>query len=310
MTSGADALRRRPPERTLRWAADAIGAGSRITRMRHLSEGGWHANHALTILDRSGHEHRLVLRRWARPEWAIEDPDFTAEREVAVLALLAASPVSAPDLVAADPGPTVCDVPTLLLTRLPGHPPGFPRDMSSFLAQLAAALPPIHAIDGQARERIPAYRSYRDLSSAAPPSWSRHPKLWERALELARAEPPLGSRCFIHRDYRPENTLWSRGRLTAVVDWTSGSWGSPAVDTAHMRWNLALTYGLDAADEFLRVHRSLAGAFADQRYWDLVTVLDVLGDLDPADWPRFDLERLEHYVASVLGPAARELVEL
>ncbi len=61
MTSGADALGRRPPESTLRWATDAIGAGSLITRLRRLSEGGWHANHALTILDRNGHEHRLVL---------------------------------------------------------------------------------------------------------------------------------------------------------------------------------------------------------------------------------------------------------
>jgi Ser/Thr protein kinase RdoA (MazF antagonist) len=116
--------------------------------------------------------------------------------------------------------------------------------------------------------------------------------------------PPPGLRCFIHRDYHPENTLWSRDSLTGVVDWTSGSWGPAAVDAAHMRWNLALTYGLDAADEFLRLHRSLSSDPSDdQHYWDLVTVLDLVFDLDPNDWPRFDLERLERYVESVLARA-------
>ena len=90
--------------------------------------------------------------------------------------------------------------------------------------------------------------------------------------------------------------------MTGVVDWTSGSWGPRAVDTGHMRWNLALTYGVDAADEFLRLHRPLASeAFDDQPYWDLVTILDLVYEIDAGDWPRFDLERLERYVEGVLA---------
>lgn len=83
---------------------------------------------------------------------------------------------------------------------------------------------------------------------------------------------------------------------------TQASWGPAAVDTAHMRWNLAITYGLDAADEFLRI-QSLAGTLAGQSHWDLVTVLDVVIDLDPADWPRFDLQRLERYLQNVIKVA-------
>ena len=120
-------------------------------------------------------------------------------------------------------------------------------------------------------------------------------------IELVRCgDPPNGRRCFIHRDYHPENTLWSRGRLTGIVDWTSGSWGPAAVDIGHMRWNLALTYGLDAADEFARRCRSVsAGRLDDQHYWDLVTVLDLLPEIDPDEWSGFDLGRLERYVESV-----------
>jgi len=300
-----DLLRLRPPEQTLRWASESVGRGSRIVSIRRLPKGGWHANHALTVVDGRGTTHRLVLRRWARPDWALEDPDFTAAREATVLDLLAASPVPAPRVVAADPEAATCDVPTLLLTRLPGRPPALPADMGAFLAQLAEALPAIHAVDGQARALIPGYRYYHNLRCMTAPSWSRQPKLWERALESASTEPPPGRHCLIHRDYHPENTLWSRGRLVGIVDWTSASWGPPPVDTAHMRWNLALTYGLDAADEFLRLHRSLVSESpSDQHHWDVVTVLDLAYDLDPNDWPPFDLARLERYLETVLARTA------
>jgi aminoglycoside phosphotransferase (APT) family kinase protein len=161
-----DPLRRSPPDYTLRWATDAIGPGSRIGSLRRLTHGSWHANHALTVIDAGGVAHRLVLRRWARPEWAREDPDFTPAREATVLELLVDTPVPAPRLVAADPDGAVCDVPTLLVTRLSGSPPGLPRDIETFLAQLAEALPAIHAIDDPTLERIPAYRA---TTTSAPP---------------------------------------------------------------------------------------------------------------------------------------------
>lgn len=43
---------------------------------------------ALDVLDAGGQTHRQVLRRWARPGWDADDPDYTAEREVRVLELL------------------------------------------------------------------------------------------------------------------------------------------------------------------------------------------------------------------------------
>jgi aminoglycoside phosphotransferase (APT) family kinase protein len=297
----SDEPRRRPPERTLRWVTESIGAGSRIVSLRRLSPGGWLANHALAVVDRHGRRHRLVLRRWARPGWELEDPDFTADKEAAVLELLRESPLPTPRLVAADTAAATCDVPTLLTTRLPGRPPGLPSDMDAFLGGLADALQAIHALTAALRERLPPYRSYHDLSAVAVPTWARRPKLWERALEIVKGETPPGPAGFIHRDYHPDNTLWWRGRLSGVVDWTGASWGPAAVDSAHMRWNLAVSYGVDAADEFLRLHlEHRPDATADQHYWDLVTVFDLLPDLDPAHWPAFDLLRLESYVESVL----------
>jgi aminoglycoside phosphotransferase (APT) family kinase protein len=84
--------------------------------------GSWHLNHALTVVDGGGRVHRLVLRRWARPGWDRDDPDYTAAREMTILELLRPTPVPAPVLVGADLEGVESGVPTLLLTRLPGHP--------------------------------------------------------------------------------------------------------------------------------------------------------------------------------------------
>ena len=273
--------------------------------MRRLTLGGWHANHALAVLDRAGGVHRLVLRRWARPEWRREDPDFTVEREARVLAVVAGVPVPTPRVVAADPAGEACDVPALLVTRLPGRAPGLPRDPDGFLAQLASALPAIHAAEPPVGAPLPAHHRYYEPHAVQPPAWSRRPELWARAVAVAAGDPPPEPDCLIHRDYHPENTLWSRGRLTGVVDWTSGSWGPPAVDLGHMRWNLAVTYGLDAADAFLAHHRALdPAASAHQPYWDVAAVIDVAPELVSGAWPAFGLARLERHLARALDRSA------
>ena len=138
-------LRRRPPAAALGWAAAAFGPGSRVVTVRPLGS-AWLANHAVDVADAAGAVHRVVLRRWARPGWDEEDPDFNAAREAAILELLAPTPVPAPALVAADPDAAACDVPALLLDRLPGGPPDLAGDLDRVVEGLAAALPPIHAV--------------------------------------------------------------------------------------------------------------------------------------------------------------------
>lgn len=299
----ADPLRRRPPAKTLDWVAASVGRGAEVVSVRRLTEGHSHASHVVTVREASGSAHDLVLRRWARPNWKAEDPDFTPEREAAVLQLLGPVSVSTPTLINLDAHGSVCDVPTLLTDRLPGGPPGQPDDLDAFVQQLAEPLPRIHAA-ARAPQLIPAYRRYNDNpDSVEPPAWTRKPDLWRRAAALVTGNPPPAAReCLIHRDYHPGNTLWSGGRLTGVIDWSDRSWGSPAVDTAHMRWNLAVAYGLDAAERFLECYRDLSSdTVLDQHYWDLVTLLDVLWELNPDDLPpKWDLARLEQYLVTVL----------
>src|SRR4029453_15389014 len=92
-------LRRRPPAAALAWAAAAFGPGSRVVAGGPLAS-AWVANPAGDVADAAGAVHRAVLRRWARPGWDEDDPDFTAAREAAILELLAPTPGPAAALVA------------------------------------------------------------------------------------------------------------------------------------------------------------------------------------------------------------------
>jgi len=111
--------------------------------------------------------------------------------------------------------------------------------------------------------------------------------------------------CFIRRDYHPGNTLWIEDQLTAVVDWTYASLGPVGVALGHMRWNLVLDYGPDAAERFLHHHAELAGTALHQPYWDIRTTVDLIGDGDPQDpLPARDLNGLEAHVTRALRALA------
>jgi hypothetical protein len=165
--------------------------------------------------------------------------------------------------------------------------------------QLASALPLVHGVDPDgARRNLPAYRPYCDGPELDCPAWSIRPNVWQRAIEEVAGARPDEPSAFIHRDYHPGNTLWDSGNLTAIVDWTTASWGSPSVDVAHMRANLAMSFGLDAAEAFLDVYRTVVGAsYAHNPYWDLRVAVDFLPDLPSDGRPSEELERLDDFVA-------------
>jgi aminoglycoside phosphotransferase (APT) family kinase protein len=246
------------------------------------------------------------LRRWARLGWDRDDPDYTASREMTILDLLRPTPVPAPVLVGADIEGDECEVPTLLLTRLPGHP-ATAADMAAnrFCPDLAQALAVIHDAGRALSGQLAPYRLYYDRAEATPPRWLINTNVWQQAAAAVRAVPPASRQMLIHRDFHPENTLWSRGRLTGVVDWTQASWGPPGLDLGHMRWNLLLDGGQPIADRFLACYQALTGTSLDaQPYWDLVSLFDLLLDRDPdhpGDIDADDQRHLTTYVKKVLS---------
>jgi aminoglycoside phosphotransferase (APT) family kinase protein len=265
--------------KALDWVAEAVGREP--GRVRSLPGTSFHRNHAIEV---PGGEP-VVLRCWAGEGWERTDADFDARREAAVLELLADTPVPAPRLLAADPEGLRCGVPALLVTFLPGSPPGAGLPPDALVDGMAQAGDAIHAVD--AAGRVPAYRRYVAAEQLEVPAWARRPELWLRAIELAREAPPDLPACLIHRDFHPGNTLWEADRLTGVVDWSYASWGPAPVDAASLRWNLAIDQG--PAERVPGSHP----------YWDVVTVLDVACE-DPVDDGGIGAG-LERHLESVLG---------
>lgn len=297
-----------PSPESLRWVADCVGTNAHVLSLKRLPS-ELTATRAITVKDRQGQHHRLVLRRYVRgDEMALEPAGWSwrpgtdlARQEARILRLLSKVTVPTPEVIATDLKPDRCDAPALLLTRLPGHRELSPRNLRPWVTQLAAVLPAIHVVNDEAAPIAPRFRPYFDPTEAPPPTWSKRPHAWERAIETVAGPPPSEPEHFVHRDYHPGNVLWVRGRLKGVVDWLDASMGPAGIDVGHCRTNLAMLHGVDVADEFLAIYRSVVGATSDHHpYWDLVSAVDLRHDLRDDDEPTLDRVRLDEFVAAAV----------
>jgi aminoglycoside phosphotransferase (APT) family kinase protein len=180
-------------------------------------------------------------------------------------------------------------VPALLMSWLPGRAVAVP-DMRR-LAESAAA---IHEVDGAGLGHE-FFRWCMDALAAPPPATTR-PELWERALELRAAAMPAYRASFIHRDYHPGNVLWSRGRVSGVVDWANACRGPWECDIATCRLNLVRLSGPAAADDLLRAYVGITGRDYHP-YWDLNYLLEEEAD----HWTPDEVARAEPWLARVLA---------
>ena len=113
------------------------------------------------------------------------------------------------------------------------------------------------------------------------PESALRPKVWAAAKDVVTAEPPQTEAVLTHGDYQHFNVLWSRGRLSALVDWSQAGIASPDIDVGHCRLNLAVLYSPEIAERFRRVYESEAGRQVEP-WWDIHQLL-AYGD----DWPTF-----------------------
>jgi aminoglycoside phosphotransferase (APT) family kinase protein len=238
------------------------------------------AVHDLVVETRGGGMHRFVLRRFTNAEWLAREPDLAA-REAEALTLLEAAPLATPRLIAVDKTAEHCDVPAVLMSRVPGRPWAAPDDLDGFVRRLAEPLPIVHETALPESAALPDYRPYyaedARRGELRPPADTRAPASWERAIEVHAASPPSGERVvFLHRDYHPGNLLWRRGRVTGVVDWVNASRGQADADLGHCRLNLARDFSPDVADHFLAAHRTLTGERHYDPYWDIVAAVGML----------------------------------
>lgn len=222
--------------------------------------------HRLSLRLPDGTSTQVVLKRFTNPGWG--DAQAIIQNEAAALSAVEASVVPAPRLLGASPdGADTEGAPSLLMTRAPGSVWLTPHDVDAWIRQLATLLPSLHAGDADVCTRQP-----RDLDALTVPASASRPEVWTTAKSVIATERPPGDAVFVHGDYQHFNVLWSRGRLSALVDWSGSRIAPPDLDVGHCRLNLAVLYSVEIAERFRHVYESEAGRPVEP-WWDVHQLL-------------------------------------
>lgn len=278
-------LRRAPAAGALARLCAAVAPSSRVTRVRRLPGGLGAGMHVLDLRAPSGVRRRLVLRRYsaATLRWQPDSP-VRAWRTLAVLEALG---INAPRPVWYDGDGALFGVPALVMSHLPGRSVIAPRDPQDWARQLAGALAALHRAPLGSVDTgflpAPGYEPERLLTEArlSLDAAIGHPDGAALAAALRRWRPRVEATTpvLVHGDYWPGNTLWSRGRLTAVVDWDQAELNHPGLDVGYCRLDLFLLAGPQAPAQFLRAYEAAAGWSVPQLpFWELLGALRWLPD--------------------------------
>ncbi|MFF0549740.1 phosphotransferase family protein [Streptomyces sp. NPDC004311] len=301
---------------TRSWAQQHLSGTERIEGVVPL-RGGWTSR--MRRLDLHGPDgHRsLVLRSFVKPFY-VRHAEGLLTREADILSLLRDTEVPAPALLAVDATAQHCDHPSLLMSLLPGTVRLDDRDAEHRADLLARQLADIHALPVSEGQRPRTYQAWTSPERVTPPTATRRPELWQRAVDVLRREPPAHRGRFLHRDFHPGNVLFTGTdgglRISGVVDWVETSWGPADLDVAHCATALALLHGapegMRFADRYVAAGGALTEADGDHLYWRLLDALAFAPDAEKVAVPwrelgRTDLtsavltRRLEEYVAAL-----------
>jgi aminoglycoside phosphotransferase (APT) family kinase protein len=268
-------------EQTMQWLSNVIEPTARIQTIHRL-KGGISSIVLHIHVTTDNKPISYVLRQFDNQDWLGQEPDL-ALHEAECLKWAARVQVPTPELVAFDESGSLSGHPSVMMSKLNGSVILEPDDLHAWLDRMAAALAEIHKVES---DNFPwSYFTYSDIQALRPPSWSAHSGLWAELIALAQCSQPSFKPTFIHRDYHPTNILWQDNNVSGIVDWVNACQGPAGVDIGHCRLNLALLYGVSAADRFLDAY-TIHGdsSFTYDPYWDAVSLCDAFFD-SPAVYP-------------------------
>lgn len=236
-----------PTQRMLDWAAAAIGAGARVTKVRalHADQGPWQLS-----IERRGGTTDAVMRA---PTPRIGD--FMVATAAAALEVAERHGLPAPRLIGADLQGGVTGVPTTLETLVPGTTAWPPPPSAERLRAAGAALARVHTVAMAPRDHLPLRpRPIAVDDFAADRRDGRMPTtpLLRAADELVTAHGvPPGETIYVHGDIWPGNLIWTGEEVAALIDWKTAGVGAPGVDLCELRKQVAITFGPEAPGHVL-----------------------------------------------------------
>ena len=94
-----------------------------------------------------------------------------------------------------------------------------------------------------------------------------------RNLDRIELLPPT----LVHGDFWAGNTIWSRRRLTGIIDWAEVFVGDPRPDIGECRGDLYMSHGPETADHFSDDYERLTGTpIRDLWFFDLYVGINAL----------------------------------
>lgn len=267
----------RSSEKTIQWIEKSIDGD--VLEREPLTGGMSSELTLLTVKFSDGVVKKMVLREYTDEEWLEMEPDI-AFKEAENLTQAEKLTVSTPYLIASDPTSEQTTWPSLLMSKVEGEVILNSSYTKGLIDELAKALYLIH----QATHIIcsSSYFRYFDPTIPVQAKWSASPENWQTMMSyLSETPAPETVSTFIHRDFHPTNVLFTNNKVSAVVDWPNACMGPRQVDIGHCRWNLAMLYGQDAADDFLKAYRKKDPDLAYPPYWDLEMLSNVFAEDKP-----------------------------
>jgi aminoglycoside phosphotransferase (APT) family kinase protein len=261
--------------------ARRVHPGARLAGAWRL-EGGVSAEvTALAIELPGGREERVVVRRYGDGDLGVRP--HVAGEELELLRRLRAGGLPVPAPCYADESGEVLATPYLVVGFIEGETVDAPSDVAAFVRQLAAVLARIHAVEPDAD-----WSFLPTLEAEAARRLGERPARLDESLGEGRIRnalalvgpPPRRNRPgLLHGDFWPGNTLWRDGRLAGVLDWEDALFGDPLADLGNGRLEIAMFFGMDAAEEFTARYRLLAPGldYGGLPYWDLFAALRPAG---------------------------------
>jgi aminoglycoside phosphotransferase (APT) family kinase protein len=283
-------MRSRSESEALTRLAAALVPGGRALSLRRLAGGIGARMHALTVDAADGARTRVALRRYVPGRGNHGSPEAAA-REFRTLGLLAERGISAPKPLLLDLEGAYFDVPTIVESLVPGRTVVSPAEPGAWTRGLAAALTSVHRLtpanaDLSHLNTFLRAGTQEELGKGIAGHSTRSVDLSKNPLALKAHEALVAALpavtwlepCLVHDDYYPGNVMWSRGRVSGIVDWTTAEVGDRRADVAQCALDLAMMHGLDVADRFVAAYEALSGArLPDVDFWLLFRGLRAYG---------------------------------
>lgn len=244
-------------------------------------EGGQHAE--TWRVDTENPASSVVVR-----QFPVGDPAPLSEERV--LRVLDGLGGLAPLLLGGDLNGRWSRPPTSLISWLDGQPDITPANPAEWARELGRALAAVHGVPAGRLAELPSVfdRSGGSEEILGGPLAAEVRSRWSQIV----ASPAV----LTHGDYWSGNVVWRDGRLTGIVDWSSGARGPRGFDLGWCRLDLVLLFDEQIADDFLDAYEAATGQAVDEmRLWDCWAVArsdDAVGSWVPNYLPlgRADLD--------------------